>query len=361
MLCHGELDADQGEGILIFEDGDGAPEPINAELLRLQLKRESQTRVVLLNACLGALPAGEEPFSSVGAALLRGGVPAVIAMQFEIAEDTAAEMSRIFYGELAAGAPIDLALTEARQHLAVRYQTRLDWVIPVLFLRADDGELFDVPSAIATGAVSGTLPPLDTGDPRLLRARAAVLTQHWDEALKLYEELAAEFTLPESAAAYFKQARQETWFAQISAEIQSAQAQGDWNTVVARLEQIAQRFHDNTTIPERLRQARGEQEIAAWAREAADLVQIGEWEAVNALLNTIEQRRPGYTHPTLDLGSLRSQAVVALECAAWAREASEMAQIGEWEAVAALLDKIEQRNPGYSHPAIDLGALRQKE
>jgi hypothetical protein len=62
-------------------------EEINAELLRMRLqKQHGQTRLVLLNACLGALPAGDDPFSSVGAALLRG-VPAVIAMQFELAAE----------------------------------------------------------------------------------------------------------------------------------------------------------------------------------------------------------------------------------------------------------------------------------
>ncbi|MBC8075197.1 MAG: CHAT domain-containing protein, partial [Chloroflexales bacterium] len=148
VLCHGDLDASGGEGVLVFEDTDGAPEPVNAELLRLQLqKQRGQTQLVLLNACLGAITVGNDPFSSVGAALLRGGVPAVIAMQFEVAEDTAAELARVFYAELASGAPLDIALTEARLHLYGRYPNQLDWSIPVLFLRSENDLIFEVTPA----------------------------------------------------------------------------------------------------------------------------------------------------------------------------------------------------------------------
>jgi Tol biopolymer transport system component len=148
ILCHGDIDEVRGEGVLIFEDADGVSEKVSAELLRLQLqKQRGQTRLVMLNACLGALPPNDSPFSSVAAALLRGGVPAVIAMQFEIAEDTASELTRVFYAELAAGTPVDLAVNEARLHLYGYDSFRLDWVIPVLFMRSENGALFEVAQA----------------------------------------------------------------------------------------------------------------------------------------------------------------------------------------------------------------------
>lgn len=118
ILCHGDLDAERGEGVLLFEDPQGDAELVSAGLLRLNLeKQRGQTRLVLLNACLGAVSGGDDPFGSVGAALVRGGVAAVIAMQFEIAADSAAELARVFYADLADGQPIDIALTEARRHL----------------------------------------------------------------------------------------------------------------------------------------------------------------------------------------------------------------------------------------------------
>jgi formylglycine-generating enzyme required for sulfatase activity len=67
-------------------------------------------------------------------------------MQFEIAEDVAAELTRVLYAELAAGMPIDQAVNEARLHISGRYRTRLDWAIPVLFSRAETGVLFEFPA-----------------------------------------------------------------------------------------------------------------------------------------------------------------------------------------------------------------------
>ncbi|MBK9709832.1 MAG: CHAT domain-containing protein [Kouleothrix sp.] len=143
VLCHGDLDTQRGEGELIFEDYDSTAERINAVLFRQYLSRQrGQTKVVFLNACLSALSVDRDPLSSVGVALIDAGVSAVIAMQFELPEDAAAELTRVFYAELAMGKPIEQSLALARQHLSARYPSRLDWAIPVLFLRADDGVLF---------------------------------------------------------------------------------------------------------------------------------------------------------------------------------------------------------------------------
>ena len=176
IISHGGLDEQSGEGILLFEDLDGKSEPINAMLLRMQIqKQRGQTRLVVLNACLGALPASADQFSSVGAALMRGGVPAVVAMQFAIPDDVAIDLARVFYTELAAGAPVDLAVNETRMQLYGRNPYRLDWVIPVLFLRAADGALFDIavepahaaaPAVPANTAVSPVF-ALPAADPRV--------------------------------------------------------------------------------------------------------------------------------------------------------------------------------------------------
>ncbi len=46
VLCHGDLDESRG-GVLIFEDTDGAPEPVGAELLRTLLRRQPPQLVLL--------------------------------------------------------------------------------------------------------------------------------------------------------------------------------------------------------------------------------------------------------------------------------------------------------------------------
>ena len=74
---------------------------------------------------------------------MQQGIPAVIAMQFEIADDVASRFAHEFYGALADGYPIDASLTEARKSIfAARHE--VEWGTPVLYLRAPDGRIFDV-------------------------------------------------------------------------------------------------------------------------------------------------------------------------------------------------------------------------
>ena len=71
--------------------------------------------------------------------MVRRGIPAVIAMQFEITDTAAVAFAPALYGALAAGWPIDEAVAEARKAIyAVR---ALEWAIPVLFLRAGNARL----------------------------------------------------------------------------------------------------------------------------------------------------------------------------------------------------------------------------
>ena len=64
--------------------------------------------------------------------------------------DSANELTRILYADLVKGRPIDMALTEARRHLHGIDTYRLDWAIPALFLRGNDGALFQPAPATAS-------------------------------------------------------------------------------------------------------------------------------------------------------------------------------------------------------------------
>jgi len=65
-------------------------------------------------------------------------------MQYPIADDTAAVFTRAFYRSLAQGYPVDGAIAEARKDIFVQVGGDLrDWGVPVLFLRAQDGQLFE--------------------------------------------------------------------------------------------------------------------------------------------------------------------------------------------------------------------------
>jgi hypothetical protein len=93
------------------------------------------------------------------------GIPAVIAMQFEIADDVASRFAHEFYGALADGYPIDASLTEARKSIFAAGR-EVEWGTPVLYLRAPDGRIFDIETTAPP--LRG---PLDSG-PKVIESAA---------------------------------------------------------------------------------------------------------------------------------------------------------------------------------------------
>ncbi len=150
-MGHGDFDSDSGEGEIHLEDGRRGTSKMPGCRLADQLRDRTSLRLVFLNACRTARSTAPNPFSGVAAALVQAGVPAVIAMQFPITDSAAIVFSETVYRCLAAGEPIDAAVTEGRHAMAARFPRQLAWGTPVLFLHVPDGRLF----------VSGRLRPPD--------------------------------------------------------------------------------------------------------------------------------------------------------------------------------------------------------
>jgi hypothetical protein len=142
FMGHGGFDAASGQGVLYFTDRIGAPVPVSGSILASHLADLPSLRLVFLNACETARVNARAPFAGVAMALLRAGLPAVVAMQRPIRDGSALELSRTVYRRLAAGDPIDAAVTEGRLAIAREHGALLEWGTPVLFSRADDGTLF---------------------------------------------------------------------------------------------------------------------------------------------------------------------------------------------------------------------------
>ncbi len=141
FMGHGQLDA-RGEGALLFAGEDGAPDAVLGEELSTFVRDFTSLELVVLNACRSGESGGEDPFAGVAAALLVGGLPAVLAMRAPISDEGAIAFSRAFYQRLAAGEPVDTAVTEGRLALYRKGRPSAEWGTPVLFLRGGDGRLF---------------------------------------------------------------------------------------------------------------------------------------------------------------------------------------------------------------------------
>ena len=153
-MGHGDFDADEG-GMLLLELEDGSPDPVTGDEFAVWV--ENKPRFIFLNACKTGTTSvrnSVHPFAGVATALIRKGVPAVVAMQFPISDQAAIDFAQTFYQSISQGHPVDAAVAWGRKMLYKSKKT--EWATPVLYLRSKDGALFG--SASDNAAVASTAP-----------------------------------------------------------------------------------------------------------------------------------------------------------------------------------------------------------
>ncbi|MFZ5919031.1 MAG: SUMF1/EgtB/PvdO family nonheme iron enzyme [Chloroflexota bacterium] len=152
FVGHGEFDRLREEGELILENEQHRADRLPAGKLARLLADHLSLRLAVLNACESAYLEGNDPFASAAATLVHAGLPAVVAMQFEITDDAAVEFSRTFYESLADNLPVDAALAEARKAIDLAAPNSVEWGTPVLYTHAPNGQIFDLTAAPPVGA-----------------------------------------------------------------------------------------------------------------------------------------------------------------------------------------------------------------
>ncbi len=164
FMGHGDFSPGPGEGALIFNDERGEEKPVTGAVLADLLRDRRELRLVLLNACDSARATtedGRDPFAGVATALVKAGMPAVVAMQFPISDQAAIAFSAAFYGRLAAGRSLEAATAAGRQAILSDNVRSLEWGTPVLFLRASP-----VQPPPARGRSVGPSPPQEDAGKR---------------------------------------------------------------------------------------------------------------------------------------------------------------------------------------------------
>jgi hypothetical protein len=170
FIGHGDVVDDTVRVRLNSEDPENPDQWVDGEVFATFFHR-SVPRLVVLNCCYGGSQASLRTFSGLGPYLLRAGVPAVVAMQYEIPDTVAIKFAEKFYGELLAGRDrgrIDLALTAARLSL---YQNQTkdrpqSFITPVLYLVSGRETLVDLPAQRSPSVVKRVEEPLPAA-PRL--------------------------------------------------------------------------------------------------------------------------------------------------------------------------------------------------
>jgi CHAT domain len=143
FIGHGGFDQDTQDGVLLLEDQTGRGLRVSGQDLGVLLNDHDPLRLVVFNACEGARADPSDPFAGTAQSLLQRGVPAVVAMQFEITDPAAIKFAQELYAAVADGYPLDAALTEARKAIWAD-GNQVEWATPVLYLCAPDGRIFNV-------------------------------------------------------------------------------------------------------------------------------------------------------------------------------------------------------------------------
>jgi hypothetical protein len=146
FIGHGGFDRGSRDGAIVLEGEGGRASLTSGQVLGTFLAGHRPLRLAVLNACEGGRSANDDPFAGVAQTLIQQGVPAVVAMQFEITDRAAIGFSEDFYASLVLGLPVDVAVSEARKGIYAQ-PNATEWATPVLYLRSPDGVLFDLESA----------------------------------------------------------------------------------------------------------------------------------------------------------------------------------------------------------------------
>jgi uncharacterized RDD family membrane protein YckC len=169
FVGHGDFDSEASDGVLLFEAPAGRVQRVPSNDLATILADHDSLRLAVINACEGARVAPDS--SGIANSLMSHGLPAVIAMQFEISDAAALGFARGFYASLAKSHPIDKALTDARRGMFSEGHG-LEWATPVLFTSVDDSILFElnveqnrVGGADRAPGASGRRPPQRVREP----------------------------------------------------------------------------------------------------------------------------------------------------------------------------------------------------
>ncbi|MBV9229218.1 MAG: CHAT domain-containing protein, partial [Chloroflexi bacterium] len=183
FIGHGDFSSFTNEGMVALEDDAGQVNYVNASQLGLLLADHHPLRLVMLNSCAGARGSTSDIFSSTAATLVRQGIPAVLANQYNVTDDIAIKLSCTFYEVLTQGSPVDTAVSEARRAIALGGGNTLEWGVPALYMHTLDSIPFNLvqtasqsssPPATTTSGIASPMPSSPQPPPSTLSPPAPV-------------------------------------------------------------------------------------------------------------------------------------------------------------------------------------------
>jgi CHAT domain-containing protein/SIR2-like protein len=155
LLAHGSMQPEWTSAKIALEKPDGTADFVDESLFQTIFEGNRELRLVMLVACHGGMQSTTDPFSGLGPAIVKQGIPAVVAMRQRISFETARILAEQFYLHLSGHGWVDRAANEARQQLFLSIRESDEWSTPILFLRSPDGPLWKSQTALVTAEPGG--------------------------------------------------------------------------------------------------------------------------------------------------------------------------------------------------------------
>jgi hypothetical protein len=231
FIGHGGFDAQADDGILVMEDQENRGRRVSAQFLGTLLHDHRPLRLAVLNACEGGRASRGDPFAGTAQSLVQQGIPAVIAMQFEVTDEAAICFTREFYAAIAVGYPVDAALAEARKAIFAEV-SEIEWGTPVLYMRSPDGRVFEIEQVSEAARKQLQLSSL------LSAARTAATSGHAAAAIEKLEQILAIDAAHADATALLRELSREKELETLYDAARASYDAGRWREAIDRLTRV---------------------------------------------------------------------------------------------------------------------------
>ncbi|MFC7449405.1 CHAT domain-containing protein [Rhodococcus daqingensis] len=350
FIGHGDYDYERGEGRIALVRDDGRADWVDAtKLADLLGEAEPTPRVVVLNSCASGQSGSNDLFSGTAATLVRRGISAVAAMQFSVSDTAAVAFPRGFYTALVSGRRVDEAVRSGRIDIRGIGDGTLEWVTPILHVRGDATELFQLvgePEPVRYSVTRADERQDLLGDSQWADALGAYYAKRWPEAVEHFEALQARYPDEARVETRLQQARRQRDIQDWSANADASAQEGDWDTVVSALEHLTALDPKHPDAASRLEHARIAQRCRSLVDEMTALHQARQWDAVVAAAQELAGLDPDNPDPDGIVSDAQAQIRDAQLADRYAQALNHLDE-ENWRQAAELFAVVEQDQLGY--------------
>ncbi|WP_217242698.1 CHAT domain-containing protein [Streptomyces sp. AC555_RSS877] len=366
FIGHGYYDtlSDEGQIALVSEGGGGGAQMVDASSLADLLgEADPPPRLVVLNSCSSAMGGVDDRFSSVGAALVRGGISAVAAMQFAVSDQASVHFAQGFYTALAHGRRIDDAVRSGRISILGGSKS-LEWITPVLYVRGEADSLFDVAASPPRPQVpepAASHPPHVDPQPsvdlnkrhaqlRTLHAMAGAQLRmgHPGEAIKLLDDLLILDPKDADAAMLRQKAADQQQIVELRHRATEAEESEDWPSAIDIYDQILQKQPEDQDAAGRRNFCRDRRRITHLQEELRIHADAGRWQPVLDVSEEIGRLDPSAADPDRLATRAREAMKEAQRAAQLVRlyaQGLAAEEAGDWSTAIDTYEQILQLDP----------------